>query len=77
MTRDQASQLGRIQGDQRLAVVEAGLGQDPAVSYAAGMAASGRDYILKVCGPRAAYEFCAELADQIAEYMIAQANGNK
>lgn len=68
MTREQASELGRIQGDQRLAVVEAGLGPDIALSYAAGMAASARDYVLKICGPNAAYEMCAEMGDQIVDY---------
>lgn len=67
MTREQAGELGRIQGDARLAVVEAGLGSDAALSYAAGMAASARDFVLRQCGATAAYELCAEMGDQTVD----------
>ena len=68
MKHEQASQLGVIQGEARIAVVEAAYGPDIALSYAAGMAASSRDYVMKICGPNAAYELCAEMGDQIVDH---------
>ena len=70
MTREQADkavQLGLLQGEQRLAVVEAGMGVEEAIHYAVGMASASRDYLLHHGGAAVSYEMCSQLADQVMD----------
>jgi hypothetical protein len=52
MTLDQAIQIGEIQAQARLKVIEAAEGKDAAAEYAKGMATYARDYMLKHCGQK-------------------------